>query len=460
MRIGNLSRLFLAIICTLPLLSHAQSPSYKLGISLGASYMAYKSHPGRTALEFRQFRPTVDVGVSKYLNGAFDFRVQGTFGPKVAFPQSLETAMDTWMADFNYQMVFKLNNGVIFRESAFLGPYAIFGVGGSFVEGHPDAYFPVGGGMRFKLGPRFQMRTEAIRKISMNQDYQSLAYAVAFVYNLETKEAELPEIEPGIIEEDSLIAEIMPKDRDHDGWVDHEDLCPDEPGVVELMGCPLDSAESILAAVEDPTLEESSFELAPGESSETLTQAEPFLEAEIDNGVDVKDEEFDSPDIQPIAEENHSVVEGISSEAIFSQNDETANGQMAGSPPPSLPNLPCDLPEVDRNSVLAPIYFATGSDQIPLDADDQFGQIASLMRSCSQTQLVLEGHADSDGGERRNMILSVMRAFRVKYKLVYEYGVPQNRIKSLGLGEQRPAAENASISGRLRNRRVEMRLVN
>ena len=63
------------------------------------------------------------------------------------------------------------------------------------------------------------------------------------------------------------------------------------------------------------------------------------------------------------------------------------------------------------------------------------------------------------GEEDTNLVLSVMRAYKVKYYLVYHHGISQKRIVSAGLGETQPVADNSSLSGREQNRRVGMQFV-
>jgi len=53
----------------------------------------------------------------------------------------------------------------------------------------------------------------------------------------------------------------------------------------------------------------------------------------------------------------------------------------------------------------------------------------------------------------------VLRAHRVKYYLVYEHGIRQNRIESEGYGESNPVANNDTDKGRERNRRVDFTLI-
>lgn len=55
-------------------------------------------------------------------------------------------------------------------------------------------------------------------------------------------------------------------------------------------------------------------------------------------------------------------------------------------------------------------------------------------------------------------MLSVKRAFKVKYYLVYQKGIRMARISSDGYGDASPISTNDSAEGRKQNRRVELRM--
>ena len=65
------------------------------------------------------------------------------------------------------------------------------------------------------------------------------------------------------------------------------------------------------------------------------------------------------------------------------------------------------------------------------------------------------GHTDSQGEDAANLALSERRAQQVRASLAAA-GVDRARITAQGLGESRPVADNASASGRAKNRRVEI----
>ncbi|TBW37087.1 OmpA family protein [Azotobacter chroococcum] len=81
--------------------------------------------------------------------------------------------------------------------------------------------------------------------------------------------------------------------------------------------------------------------------------------------------------------------------------------------------------------------------------------LADFMNQYPQTSTTVEGHTDSVGTDAYNQKLSERRANAVRDVLVNEYGVEGNRVDSVGYGESRPVADNATESGRAINRRVE-----
>jgi outer membrane protein OmpA-like peptidoglycan-associated protein len=69
----------------------------------------------------------------------------------------------------------------------------------------------------------------------------------------------------------------------------------------------------------------------------------------------------------------------------------------------------------------------------------------------------VEGHTDSYGSNAYNQKLSERRAKSVE-KYMIQKGVPGDKIDSVGYGETKPVADNATKEGRAKNRRVEFRL--
>ena len=81
--------------------------------------------------------------------------------------------------------------------------------------------------------------------------------------------------------------------------------------------------------------------------------------------------------------------------------------------------------------------------------------LADFMSQYPSTTTVVEGHTDSVGTDAYNQQLSERRANAVRDVLVNQYGVGGDRVNSVGYGESRPVADNATAEGRAINRRVE-----
>ena len=81
--------------------------------------------------------------------------------------------------------------------------------------------------------------------------------------------------------------------------------------------------------------------------------------------------------------------------------------------------------------------------------------LADFMNQYPQTTTTVEGHTDSVGPDAYNQKLSERRAAAVKQVLTGQYGVDASRVNSVGYGETRPVADNATDAGRAVNRRVE-----
>ncbi|TBU97978.1 hypothetical protein DNJ95_04665 [Stutzerimonas kirkiae] len=81
--------------------------------------------------------------------------------------------------------------------------------------------------------------------------------------------------------------------------------------------------------------------------------------------------------------------------------------------------------------------------------------LADFLKAYPQTSTVLEGHTDSVGTDAYNQRLSERRAKAVRDVLVDQYSIDGSRVDSVGYGESRPVADNATEQGRAINRRVE-----
>ncbi len=103
-----------------------------------------------------------------------------------------------------------------------------------------------------------------------------------------------------------------------------------------------------------------------------------------------------------------------------------------------------------------PINFATGSAAITEDSFGFIETVAEVLRTDPSMSLVIEGHTDSTGSYKHNMVLSWERAMGVYRVLVERYGIEPTRLQPQGMGPTAPLPGTAPTDGS--NRRVQFRL--
>jgi OOP family OmpA-OmpF porin len=99
------------------------------------------------------------------------------------------------------------------------------------------------------------------------------------------------------------------------------------------------------------------------------------------------------------------------------------------------------------------ILFDFDSAELRPESIDELERVVKFMGDVPFATVLVEGHTDSIGSDAYNMGLSDRRA-----KAVFDYlssrGVDPARMSSVGYGETRPIADNATDEGRQQNRRV------
>jgi OOP family OmpA-OmpF porin len=103
------------------------------------------------------------------------------------------------------------------------------------------------------------------------------------------------------------------------------------------------------------------------------------------------------------------------------------------------------------------LYLSFDTDQTTLGADSTavISEVVKLMQSDPTLRLRIEGHTDNAGSEAHNQALSAGRANSVKAALAAQK-IDSLRMESKGFGAMRPVDDNATETGRAKNRRVEL----
>lgn len=102
-----------------------------------------------------------------------------------------------------------------------------------------------------------------------------------------------------------------------------------------------------------------------------------------------------------------------------------------------------------------PIQFESGSAKLTKANDDLLLGLTEVIGTLGDTDhVIVRGHTDDRGRRVANLKLSRRRAEAVATALVAR-GVPRTKLKPDGVGPDVPIANNATRSGRAKNRRVE-----
>jgi outer membrane protein OmpA-like peptidoglycan-associated protein len=205
-------------------------------------------------------------------------------------------------------------------------------------------------------------------------------------------------------------------DTDGDTVLDKDDKCPDTAGLVALMGCPDADADGV-ADGDDK---------CPNEAGPVARQGCPVTDRDNDG---VEDDMDKCPDVAGIVE-------------------------LKGCPRPVLPTAEV---QAQLNEYAKTILFNTGKASVQAASAVTLNEITEILTKYPSAQFTIEGHSDSVGSATFNEKLSNERALSIKEYLV-KNGIDGLRLMSLGFGETKPVATNATSAGRTQNRRVEINL--
>ena len=107
------------------------------------------------------------------------------------------------------------------------------------------------------------------------------------------------------------------------------------------------------------------------------------------------------------------------------------------------------------------VLFKSGSFELTDKANASLEQIAKLIQAKSSFDVIVEGHTDDvpyNGSKEisDNWDLSAKRATAVVRLLKNNYGVNPSRITAAGRAEFNPIADNRTVEGRAKNRRIKI----
>ena len=101
------------------------------------------------------------------------------------------------------------------------------------------------------------------------------------------------------------------------------------------------------------------------------------------------------------------------------------------------------------------LLFPTDSDVLLPAGQENMQNLATSLQRYPETEVLIIGHTDARGTDQYNQALSERRAGS-SANLLATYGIPRDRIRTMGRGETEPVGDNESDYGMQLNRRVEV----
>jgi peptidoglycan-associated lipoprotein len=125
-------------------------------------------------------------------------------------------------------------------------------------------------------------------------------------------------------------------------------------------------------------------------------------------------------------------------------------------PPPTRPAGPTVSPGEILGRDAQDVYFDYDKNDIRADGRDTLTKDADVIKRILAADpgftIVIEGHCDERGSEEYNLALGDRRAIAVKEFLV-QLGVPDDRLKTISFGKERPVCTDQDEGCYQRNRR-------
>ncbi len=147
------------------------------------------------------------------------------------------------------------------------------------------------------------------------------------------------------------------------------------------------------------------------------------------------------------------------------QVEEPAPQLEAGSSTPTIPYTPVSVEKIPdgllddsrRATLEQRIYFGFDQSDLSSAARQALGEKAEVLRAAPSISVRIEGHADERGSDEYNLALSNRRAAAAKRFLV-SLGISEERVETVGYGEEQPLDQEESEAAWARNRRDEFRI--
>lgn len=104
------------------------------------------------------------------------------------------------------------------------------------------------------------------------------------------------------------------------------------------------------------------------------------------------------------------------------------------------------------------VRFKVSKSELTPEAKVNLDKLVPVFSEYADTDIMIYGYTDSSGKVESNLILSDQRAAAVKDYLISK-GLAASRFQTKGMGIADPIADNTTVEGKSKNRRVEFAIV-
>lgn len=109
---------------------------------------------------------------------------------------------------------------------------------------------------------------------------------------------------------------------------------------------------------------------------------------------------------------------------------------------------------------LISLSFPVGKSIIESENFGLLSKVQNAIKNFPKSTIVIEGHTDSYGSDKKNLELSQERASAVKQYILANMNLEPTKVMSFGYGENKPIANNETKEGRAKNRRIDLIIQN
>lgn len=461
---------------------YAQNADKRWAIGLHTNVTNYTGDLGNEFGDFSNIDLGIGASLGYYLTptfdivGKFDYAQVGYADEDGTYAQGargyadfIGSQLGDWrfsgdMFTANANLVFKFNNGWLFKEDTWFRPFLTGGIGNSVIDAkiyrntrsdkkynHFELYY--GGGIKFALSDVVNLVFEAGIHDPMTDVYdgidkgtapgwpgsddsndQFLQYSMGLTFNLGKKRdsdndgvRDKDDLCPNTFEGLAVDESGCPIDTDKDGFPDYKDDCPNLFGAKD--GCPDTDGDGIA----DPV------DVCPDEAG--LPSLLGCPDADGDGVIDSKDDCPNTPKNAKVSPNGCPV--DIDGDGVLNEDD------MCKDVPGPKSNKGCPIPK--PTEAIFTVYFDTNEASLSKDAKVILDKVVQTYNDQGKGVGVgLVGHADIRGSDNYNLNLSKKRAKNVKKYLVKK-GIDNLKILVTAEGEKIPISEDYA-----KNRRVDI----